>query len=76
MPRSTHGAARANWWALLADPGVPMPAPGTSSAQLVLGFPNGDFGGWGAFLGALGLPSASAELIVPIRNMMRERNGE
>ncbi len=58
--------ARGAWWALLADPGVPVPGAGASSWQLALGFPNGEFGGWGGLLAALGLPGAGVELIVPV----------
>lgn len=57
---------RGNWLALLADPGVPLPAEHTSSWQLLFGFPNGDFGGWGALVESLALPGVTADLLVPI----------
>ncbi|MFF3601974.1 hypothetical protein ACFYYK_41620, partial [Kitasatospora indigofera] len=57
---------RGNWLALVADPGVPLPAEQASSWQLLFGFPNGDFGGWGALVESLALPGMTADIIVPI----------
>ncbi|PPL20181.1 glycosyltransferase [Microterricola pindariensis] len=65
-PLLLQQAVAGNWWGLLADPGVPLAGAGASSWQLLLGFPNGGFGGWGALVAMLGLPEASAALLAPI----------
>ena len=57
---------RGNWLALLADPGLPLPAPDVSVWQLLLGFPSGELGGWTPLLETLGLPGVDASVLVPV----------
>ncbi|MGN7799170.1 glycosyltransferase [Leifsonia sp. 22587] len=59
-------AARGAWLSILADPGVPLDARQTPAWQLALGFPDGTLGGWHQLATALSLPTASANILVPI----------
>ncbi|WP_020075404.1 glycosyltransferase [Cryocola sp. 340MFSha3.1] len=65
-PLVVQQGARGAWLSIFADPGVPLDARQTPAWQLALGFPDGTLGGWHALATALQLPTASANLIVPI----------
>ena len=51
--------------ALLADPGAPVASAAASGWQLLLASAQTGGHGWDAFLGSLGVPAASAAIVVP-----------
>ncbi|RDV45542.1 hypothetical protein DOE76_06850 [Leifsonia sp. ku-ls] len=59
-------ATRGAWLSVLADPGVPVDARQTPAWQLALGFPDGVLGGWHQVATSLMLPTAAANIVVPI----------
>ncbi|MEL4318992.1 glycosyltransferase [Leifsonia sp. YIM 134122] len=59
-------ALRANWIALVADPGVPLAGTPASVWQLLLGFPGGGFGGWDQALGLIPIDGLLPQVVVPI----------
>ncbi|MCU1575440.1 MAG: dTDP-rhamnosyl transferase, partial [Leifsonia sp.] len=58
--------ARGTWLAILADPGAPVLGSPVHGSQLALGFPDGALGGWYAVSSALGIPSATPNILVPV----------
>ena len=66
LPLIWDQVLRANWLALLADPGVPVPIAPVPVWQLILGFPAGDLGGWPQLLPLWGGTAAAADLMVPL----------
>ncbi|MFC6354821.1 glycosyltransferase [Luethyella okanaganae] len=58
--------SRAQWLALVADPGVAIVGPRVSVWQLVLGFPDGGLGGWTALADVVALPGVTAQVIVAV----------
>jgi GT2 family glycosyltransferase len=66
LPLIWDQVARGNWLALLADPGLPVPAAPVPISQLILGFPAGDLGGWPELLARWGGDAAAADLLVPL----------
>ena len=57
---------RGNWLALLADPGAPVAGGASHGWMLALGIPDSTLPGWAAVAEALGLPSLSATILVPV----------
>ena len=69
LPLVIDQVGRGNPIALLADPGLPVASAVPSTWQLVLGFPDGSWGGWDAFFA--GVPNvdfrlALSALILPL----------
>lgn len=78
LPLVLTRAGDRDWWALLADPGVPVAGDGLgadplSRLALLAGFPSADPGGWGAWGGGatwwvplLVIPFVAAALAAPL----------
>ncbi|MCU1444898.1 glycosyltransferase [Cryobacterium sp.] len=66
LPLIWDQVLRANWLALLADPGVPVPTSPVPVWQMILGFPAGDLGGWPQLLPLWGGTATAADLMVPL----------
>ncbi|QHC63549.1 glycosyltransferase [Rathayibacter festucae] len=59
-------AQRGDWFAILADPGVPLPTGRVDFFSLVAGFPSGFTTGWLELLGGLGVPASAAGLATAV----------
>ena len=66
LPVALVQASRGTWWAVFADPGVPVRHDPASGLQLLLGTPETGLHGWTALLAGLGVDGSLAAVLVGV----------